>query len=57
MNKEKVDRASLESHAFGIFRIITDGWIFENTPLGKELMDFRLELRKFASQLSDVKEK
>jgi hypothetical protein len=57
MSKEKVNRERLESHAFGIFRIITDGWIFEDTELGQELMDFRLELRKFASKMPSMEEK
>jgi hypothetical protein len=56
MNEERIDKKRLESHAFGIFRIITDGWIFEDTDLGKDLMEFRLGLRKFASNIPEVSE-
>ncbi|WKZ37737.1 MAG: hypothetical protein QY332_07300 [Anaerolineales bacterium] len=54
LSKEKISKKRLESHAFGIFRIITDGWIFEKTEVGQDLMKFRLELRKFASRLQDI---
>lgn len=51
MNKEENNKKRLESHAFGIFRIVTDGWIFEETDLGRELMEFRLELRKLSENM------
>lgn len=54
MSEERISRKRLESHAFGIFRIITDGWVFEDTDLGQELMKCRLKLRKFASALPNT---
>jgi hypothetical protein len=54
MNTKRINKKRLESHAFGIFRMITDGWIFEYTDFGQELMKFRLDLRKFASMLPDA---
>ncbi len=54
MSEERINKERLESHAFGIFRMITDGWVFEDTDLGRDLMKFRSELRKFASALPDT---
>jgi hypothetical protein len=54
MSTKRINKKRLESHALGIFRMITDGWIFEDTDLGQELMRFRLDLRKFASMLPDI---
>ena len=53
LRKDFLNKQRLESHAFGIFRIVTDGWVFEDTVLGTDLMQFRLEVRGFALRLPD----
>ncbi len=50
VTKETISRKRLEGHAFGIWRIVTD-WILSDTDVAQELLEFRLELRKFASML------
>ncbi len=47
----KVTPERLRGNAFGIFRIVTDGWILEDTEVGRDVMAFRLELRKLADML------
>lgn len=48
---EKVNPEQLKGDAFGIFRIVTDGWILEDSEIGQDVMQFRLDLRKLADML------
>lgn len=51
LDTEKISPERLRGDAFGIFRIVTDGWILEDTEIGRDVMKFRLELRKLADML------
>lgn len=55
LEPESINPERLKGDAFGIFRIVTDGWILEESDIGQEVMNFRLELRKLASMLEQNK--
>lgn len=40
----------LRGNDFGLFRIVTDGWILED-EIGEDVLDFGLKLRKLADML------
>lgn len=45
------DKQGLEKCAFGIFRLVTESYAFEQSELGQELLDIRTKLRNFANNL------
>jgi hypothetical protein len=53
--EEKPNPARLEEDSFGIFRLVTDSFVLEESEIGKQLMEFRLKLREFAATLKENK--
>lgn len=51
LDTRRITPERLRGNAFGIFRIVTDGWILEDTEIGRDVMKFRLEIRKLADML------
>ena len=48
---EKLDRETLERCDFGIFRLVTESYSFEQSALGKELLDLGTKIRNLARDL------
>jgi hypothetical protein len=46
---ENLDVEKLKRHAYGIFRLVTESYEFEQSDLGKQLLDIRLKIKKFSS--------
>ena len=42
---ENFDVEKLERHAFGIFRLVTESYDFEQSSLGKQLLEIRAKIR------------
>ena len=42
-----LDKANLEQLANGIFRLVTESFEFEESDLGKQLLDVRTKIRDF----------
>lgn len=49
---EKLNKEKLERCAFGIFRLVTDSYSFEQSALGKELLNVEKKIRDLARDLS-----
>ena len=45
---EKLDVDKLEQHAFGIFRLVTESYEFEQSSLGKQLMEIRTKIKNLS---------
>lgn len=55
LDKDKVSKKRMEDHAYGIFRIITDGSILENSEVGEDLISFKERIREFGSVFGEDK--
>ena len=48
---EKIDKERLERYDFGIFRLVTESYSFEQSPLGKELLNLGTKITNVAHDL------
>ncbi len=46
-----LDKQRLEKCAFGIFRLVTESYVFEQSELGQELLNLRTKIRDFTHNL------
>ena len=52
LDNDTPDKGRLEKGAIGIFRMVTESYIFEKSALGQELLSLRAKVREFASTLA-----
>ena len=52
LDNDTPDKGRLEKGAIGIFRLVTESYIFEKSALGQELLSLRAKVREFASTLA-----
>ena len=48
LDSEKLDVERLDQHAFGIFRLVTESYEFEQSDLGKQLLEIRKKIRNLS---------
>lgn len=51
LNNNAIDKNQLEKTAYGIFRLVSESYEFEKSPLGQELLNLRSKIRDFISTL------
>ena len=51
LNNNTPDKKQLEKNVYGIFRLVSESYKFEKSPLGQELLNLRSRIRDFISTL------
>jgi len=53
LSAKSLNTKKLSQGAFGIFRLVTESSELENSPLGKDLLELRHQIRDFISSTGD----
>jgi len=51
LSKDILNKKDLEQYSFGIFSVITDDWNFEQSKIGKELLNLCSELDNLSKEI------
>ncbi len=51
LSTEILNKKDIEQYSFGIFRVVTDDWNFEQSKIGKKLLDLCSEIDNLSKQI------